>query len=103
MLTMTPPDVPIATEAKRLLLAAQERNTTPERWEILFGEGTTQALARVGNLRIIGGLQRIYDLPVSFPERPGPRPDFVELILHGQRRDGSEGYQIGIPIESLTT
>lgn len=99
---MSLPDVPIAVEAKRLLLEARGRKATPERWEILFGEGTMQALAKVGNLRIVGGLKRIYDLPVSFPERPGPRPNMVEMILWTHRGGWAEGYQIGVPIEALT-
>lgn len=101
-LTMTPPDVTIATEARRLLLEAQEHHAFPERWEILLGEGTMLALAKVGNLRIVSGLKRIYDLPVDLPERPGPRPNMVELILWAQRKGEPEGYQLGVPIEPLT-
>ena len=47
--------------------------------------------------RAVTGLKRIYDLPVSFPEEPGPRPFVMELKLLGDHG----GAEAGIHVEHL--
>lgn len=72
--------IPLAHVGRKLLdLAVGRHNATPERWEIRLGLGVIEELG--SDLRRLTSLTHMWDLPVSFPEEPGRRPNVIDVLL----------------------
>ena len=84
MSTMTAPPLAFYLAAEQLIEAVEREGFAAEAFEVLFGPGSIELLDRPV-LRSITSIEKLFGVPMEFPEEPAPSDRCIWLRLRTEQ------------------